>query len=157
MLFFSSGLTNSYHNTNLLSDNLNAANEPSQEKRKSELFFLDTLGDSTYGLKEMILEDKNRTFVQIGSVIKTVLKKYRHESDEDLTRIWSFWEKVVGPVIAENAQPAAFKGNILILHVSSSTWIQQLRFLKKDMIAKINDAIGKEMVLEIKFKIGSLY
>ncbi|KKK55968.1 hypothetical protein LCGC14_3069230, partial [marine sediment metagenome] len=41
--------------------------------------------------------------------------------------------------------------------VNSSTWIQQLRFLKKDLIAKINDALGKEMVSEIKFKIGSLY
>ena len=105
----------------------------------------------------MTWKDKNRKFVRLGSVIKNVLKNYRNESDEELTQIWSLWEKVVGPVIAENAQPAAFKGNILILHVSSSTWIQQLRFLKKDMIAKINDAFGKEMVSEIKFKIGSLY
>ncbi len=135
------------------------------------MFFLDTLRDSTYGIKKflklsqvgvnrylsMTWEDKNREFVRLGSVIKNVLKNYRHESDEELTQIWSLWEKVVGPVIAENAQPAAFKGNILILHVNSSTWIQQLRFLKKDMIAKINDALGKEMVSEIKFKIGSLY
>ncbi len=105
----------------------------------------------------MTSEDKNREFVRLGSVIKNVLKNYRLESDEELTQIWSLWEKVVGPVIAENAQPAAFKGNILILHVNSSTWIQQLRFLKKDLIAKINDALGKEMVSEIKFKIGSLY
>ena len=105
----------------------------------------------------MAWEEKNRKFVRLGSVIKNILKNYRTDSDEELTRIWNLWKKVVGPVIAENAQPAAFKGKILILHVSSATWIQQLRFLKKDMISKINDALGKEMVSEIKFKIGSLY
>ena len=59
-------------------------------------------------------------------------------------------------VIAQNAKPAAFKGRILLVHVNSSTWIHQLQFLKKEMIAKLNDTLGKTLIEDLKFKIGPL-
>jgi len=42
------------------------------------------------------------------------------------------------------------------VHVISSTWIHQLQFLKNDLMAKINAALGKPLIQEIKFKIGPL-
>jgi predicted nucleic acid-binding Zn ribbon protein len=64
------------------------------------------------------------------------------------------WDRVVGAPIAGNAKPAAFKGRILLVHVTSSTWIHQLQFLRKDIIEQLNRALGKELIEEIKFKIG---
>ena len=66
------------------------------------------------------------------------------------------WNSAVGDVVAKNTRPAAFKGRLLLVHVVSSTWMHQLQFLKTDIIAKVNDALGKDMVGEIKFKIGPL-
>ena len=71
-----------------------------------------------------------------------------------MTQIWSLWDSAVGEMIAENAQPAAIKDKLLIVHATSSSWVQQLQFLKKDIIKKLNAAYGKELVEEIKFKIG---
>ena len=65
-------------------------------------------------------------------------------------------DDIVGDVIAQNARPAAFKGKILLVHVSSSTWVHQLQFLKQEMIAKLNDTFGKELISDLKFKIGPL-
>ncbi len=73
-----------------------------------------------------------------------------------MTRIWALWDKTMGMAIAENARPAAFKGQLLVVQVASSPWMQQLQFLKKDIIQKLNIALGKELVQEIKFKIGSM-
>jgi predicted nucleic acid-binding Zn ribbon protein len=42
------------------------------------------------------------------------------------------------------------------VNVTSSTWMHQLQFLKKDIIKQINHALGKELVEEIKFKIGPI-
>jgi predicted nucleic acid-binding Zn ribbon protein len=92
----------------------------------------------------------------IGNIIPKVLRSYRLGTDEELSQIWDLWEHVVGKAISENARPAAFKGKLLLVHATSSTWIQQLQFLKKDMIKKINEALGKNLVEEIKFKIGPL-
>ena len=101
-------------------------------------------------------DDKQPGFVHIGRVIDGVLKNYRSKPDFELTEIWRLWDKAVGATIAQNARPAAFKGKLLIVHVISSTWIHQLQFLKNDLMAKINDALGKPLIREIKFKIGPL-
>jgi hypothetical protein len=101
-------------------------------------------------------DDTQPGFVHIGNVIDGVLKNYRSKPDFELTEIWRLWDEAVGATIAQNARPAAFKGQLLIVHVISSTWIHQLQFLKNDLMAKINDALGKPLIQEIKFKIGPL-
>lgn len=93
-------------------------------------------------------------FVRIGSVINKALKTYRYQSDEELAKIWGLWNSVVGEGIAGNAQPGAIKGRLLVVNVSSSIWMQQLQYNKKEMLKEINDALGKKLVDEIKFKIG---
>ena len=100
--------------------------------------------------------DKQSDFVQIGNVIDGVLKNFRSEPDYALTKIWRLWDEAAGETIASNARPAAFKGKLLIVHVVSATWIHQLQFLKNDLMAKLNDALEKPLVEEIKFKIGPI-
>ena len=93
-------------------------------------------------------------FVHIGSIIDEVLKTYRREPDGELIRVWNVWDSIVGEVISKNAKPAAFKGRILLVYVTSSTWIHQLQFLKEEMIARLNEALGKALIDDLKFKIG---
>jgi predicted nucleic acid-binding Zn ribbon protein len=93
-------------------------------------------------------------FVHIGSIIEDVLKNYRRAPDGELIRVWHVWDGIVGDVISKNAKPAAFKGRILLVHVTSSTWVHQLQFLKKEMIAKLDEALGKSLIDDLKFKIG---
>jgi hypothetical protein len=104
------------------------------------------------------MRDRNpkEDFVHIGSIIGDVLEQYGRRSDGELSRVWPIWDEAVGADIAANAQPAAFKGNLLLVHVTNSTWIHQLQFLKTDIISKLNTALGKPLITEIKFKIGSL-
>ncbi|MFH2064033.1 MAG: DUF721 domain-containing protein [Pseudomonadota bacterium] len=100
---------------------------------------------------------KNQELSHVGTMISGILNTCRsNRPDIEMTRIWSLWSEAIGPTIAENARPAAFKGHVLLVHVTSSPWMQQLQFLKQDIIRKLNTALGKEMVTEIKFKIGSV-
>ena len=99
---------------------------------------------------------KLKESVHISSVLDNILTTYRQESDSGLSRVWGFWNDAVGKIIAENAQPAAFRGKVLLVHVTSSTWIHELRFLEKGIIRNINSISGDNLVEEIKFKIGTL-
>ncbi len=96
----------------------------------------------------------NRQAVPIGSIINKILESRLQEKDAGLFQVWQLWERAVGEIIAENARPAAFKGKILLVHVNSSPWLHQLQFLKKDIINKVNTALGEDLIEEIKFKIG---
>jgi predicted nucleic acid-binding Zn ribbon protein len=97
-----------------------------------------------------------KDFVSLGSIIETLLTSCRKDTCRDLAEILRVWREAVGESVALNARPEALKGNSLLVYVSSSAWMQQLRFLEKDMIRKINEAAGPDLVREIRFKIGSV-
>ncbi|MDP3283106.1 MAG: DUF721 domain-containing protein [Desulfobacterales bacterium] len=93
-------------------------------------------------------------FNHIGNILCDVLGAFRTDQDLELTGLFSLWDDAVGAAVAKNARPAGFKGKILLVNVVSSVWIQELQYYKKDMIRKLNEALGKELVCDIKFKIG---
>jgi len=93
-------------------------------------------------------------FKHIGNILCEVLNTFRLDPDLELTSIFSLWDDVVGEAVAKNARPAGFKGKILLVYVGSSVWIQELQYYRKDMIRNLNEALGKELVADIKFKIG---
>ena len=73
-----------------------------------------------------------------------------------MIRIWDIWSEAVGESIAKNSRPASFKGHLLVVHVSSSSWLYHLNFLKKDLMDKLNKALGSDRVRELNFKIGNI-
>ncbi|HJV64642.1 MAG TPA: DUF721 domain-containing protein [Geomonas sp.] len=71
-------------------------------------------------------------------------------------RIWVVWEEAVGRKIAAHAQPAAFQDGTLTLNVDSAPWMQQLNFLKRELVAKVNGQLGCELVKDLYFKAGRI-
>ena len=99
---------------------------------------------------------KKSAALHIGSILPEVIRTCRRENDTAMTAVWDIWAHAVGATIAENTQPAAFKGRLLLVHVSSSVWLHQLQFRKQDLIEKVNVACGRQLVDDISFKIGPL-
>ena len=99
-------------------------------------------------------DKEKRSFVHIGSVLRDMLKNSRLETDTSLIKVWDIWQEAVGDVIAANTRPAAFKGNLLIVNATSSSWLQQLRFLKPEILQKVNHVLENVSVKDIKFKVG---
>ncbi|RLB98206.1 MAG: DUF721 domain-containing protein [Deltaproteobacteria bacterium] len=97
---------------------------------------------------------KSDQFVKVGHIIQDVLRSQRKYGDAKMIRVWDVWASAVGEHIGANTSPAAFKGRLLIVNVVDSAWLQQLWFLKKDILGKVNDCLGEDLVGEIKFKIG---
>ena len=126
------------------------------ESTASILFTVQEFEKFCYSISHMKKSDKQSDFVHIRNILDDVLEPYRSKPDFELKEVWRLWDEAVGETIAQNARPAAFKGNLLVVHVSSSTWIHQLQFLKNDMIIKLNAALGRPLIEELKFKIGPL-
>ena len=99
---------------------------------------------------------KGSPALHIGSILPNVIRTCRREKDTAMTAVWDIWAHTVGATIAENTRPAAFKGRLLLVHVSSSVWVHQLQFMKRELIEKVNAACGTELVGDITFKIGPL-
>ena len=91
----------------------------------------------------------------LRTLLPSVLQGLRRDVDGDLLQVWEVWRSAVGDGIAENARPAAFKGDILIVNVANSVWHHHLQFLKSDMLRQLNQALGGEYIRDIKIKIGT--
>lgn len=68
--------------------------------------------------------------------------------------IWQHWEQVVGAAIARRARPLRLSGGVLTVVVGSAPWMQQLSFMKDDLVARLNSCLGEERVREIVLKSG---
>jgi predicted nucleic acid-binding Zn ribbon protein len=103
----------------------------------------------------MHAKDEHPGSVPIAQVLSGLLARLRPEAEAGMLEVWKEWDRVVGEETARNARPAAFKGSILLVHVSSPVWIHHLQFLKADLISGLNAALGRRRVTDIKFKVSA--
>ena len=97
---------------------------------------------------------KIHSAVPIGSVIDKILHSHVPHTAAEITRIGQMWDKIVGEIIAENTRPAALKEKTLLVYVNSSPWLHHLHFLREEIVRKVNDALNKDLIEDILFKIG---
>lgn len=69
--------------------------------------------------------------------------------------IWQVWDEVVGPQIARRARPSAIRDGVLTVTVASGPWLQQLTFLKGEIVTQLNEKVGEPLVREIYLKAGN--
>jgi hypothetical protein len=97
-----------------------------------------------------------RTLDKLSATLGKLLKARGLQSRLYEYRIFGQWERSVGPMIARHAQPQAVRGNKLSLVVDSPAWMQQLSLLKPEIIAKLNNSIGRDMIKDITLKLGEI-
>lgn len=70
--------------------------------------------------------------------------------------ICKIWQRAVGPNIAKKTLPLKLTGKTLYVTVATSTWMEELKYLKKDIIKKINNDLKEQTVEEIVFRLGAI-
>lgn len=59
------------------------------------------------------------------------------------------WREAVGPELARRSRPLRVKRGRLEVAVASAVWRNQLSFMKKDIVERINKLVGKDVVHEL--------
>jgi hypothetical protein len=93
---------------------------------------------------------------RIDEILARALQKRHVPFRREDRRLIEVWGKAVGPHIALQSRPEHLRREILHVRVANSIWMQQLHFLKADIIGKLNTVFGKESVKDIRFAIGQL-
>lgn len=69
-------------------------------------------------------------------------------------RVALLWAEVVTEEISRQTEAIKVKNRVLYVNTKSPVWAQELNFLKKEIIDKINAMAGLEAVKDIRFKAG---
>ena len=71
-------------------------------------------------------------------------------------RALAAWPRAAGPQIAKQARAEQLRNKTLVVRVSSSAWANELSFLKAELLAKLHELPGGEVVQDLRFSVGPL-
>jgi predicted nucleic acid-binding Zn ribbon protein len=92
----------------------------------------------------------------VQAAVKGALHRLNLDAKMKGYAAWMVWDKAVGETIAQQAQPAFMRGGVLFVKCSSSTWMQQLQFMKGKICEQLNRLLGKDVIKDIRFQMGMI-
>lgn len=92
--------------------------------------------------------------------VKLVLERLFNTLNlEEAAKKWRVvieWEQIVGRRIAEVSKAASVRGKTLVVEVAEGIWANELNFLKKMIIDKINKHLCNALIDDIYFKVAPI-
>ena len=98
---------------------------------------------------------RNLPLEESSQVMYRALKQAGLSDHAQRLHIFQCWRDAVGPKISARTTPDMFRAGVLFVKVATPTWQQELSYLKIEIIAKLNKALGKSMIRELKVICGS--
>lgn len=86
----------------------------------------------------------------VGAILEKTMTRLGFLQKARKYQVFSQWEKMVGRM-AKHARPRRLDGDVLFVATASSVWSQELTFMSKAIISKINQALGGEYIKDIRF------
>lgn len=91
----------------------------------------------------------------MAAILPDLLGKLRLEQRMDESRILQIWPKIIDPQIVVHATPAGFAKGTLFVTVDSNVWLDEIvRYRRKEIIERLQTALGKSVVQKISFRLG---
>jgi predicted nucleic acid-binding Zn ribbon protein len=83
-------------------------------------------------------------------LLKGAFDKSTWQQIQDV-RVLDIWEETVGEEIFRVAKAESFQAGILTVKVDHPVWRSELALMSKDIIRKLNQALGKVQVRRLRF------
>lgn len=106
----------------------------------------------TRRLSSATAKSRSAKIKSLDSLIGSVLKHYKLDARLKQVAALDIWNEVVGQQIASIAKAQRIEHGNLIVSVEKSVWRNELQFLKKEIIKKLNDKLKEEIVKDIVFR-----
>jgi predicted nucleic acid-binding Zn ribbon protein len=68
--------------------------------------------------------------------------------------VFAGWEDAVGPQVAAHARPLVLDGGRLVVEVDEPGWATQLRYLERDLIARLAPHVGGTPIDAIEVRVA---
>jgi hypothetical protein len=92
----------------------------------------------------------------LEAVAKLLKSVYPAPDQLEAARAFSWWSRAVPSRILANARPVRLSGGVLLVHVSSSVWANELSYLTDDLLSRLREHAPMSRVERIRFQVGPL-
>jgi hypothetical protein len=92
----------------------------------------------------------------LESVAKLLKSVYPAPDQLEAAKVFAWWGRSVPPRILEHARPVRLSRGVLIVHVSSSVWANELHYLTNDLLTRLREHAPNTPIEKIRFQVGPL-
>lgn len=93
---------------------------------------------------------------RVSSAIQPILDRIDREGAFGIVRLVKEWPEVVGETIARRTEVVSLKFHTAVVKVSGAMWIQELNLMRAQILSRIKDRIGDDIVRDLRFVQGRL-
>ncbi len=86
---------------------------------------------------------------RVGDVLRSALGRIPEAQRLADHAVWAHWDAVVGPTIARHARPERLRRGVLFVAVDSPEWMQELQFLKHQLLERLNARLGRAALRDV--------
>ena len=100
------------------------------------------------------MTQSRRPLTPLPDLIAGMIKTHGFQSRMVEFTLQQQWGAIVGPHIAGHTYPESIRHRKLFLLAETSVWLQQLLFLKSEILAKITEVMGEDVLTDIVLRLG---
>lgn len=93
---------------------------------------------------------RNRDPELLGTNMRHLLDDRGWNVDVSAGAVMGRWNELVGPTVADHAQPVTFEEGVLTVRTTSTAWATQLTLMASSVLASIARGVGEGVVTELK-------
>jgi predicted nucleic acid-binding Zn ribbon protein len=87
----------------------------------------------------------------LATVLQGLLRELGLEGGAAGWRAVSEWPALAGDHIARHSRATDFRDGILTVEVEGSAWMHELSFQKLELVRRVNQSLGADIVRELRF------
>ncbi len=95
---------------------------------------------------------KKPGFVSTRDILNRSLPKFGLAEQINFQRIELVWPQIVGEKIADFTKVVRLTGKSLTVNLQNAEWLPALEPLQQDIVLKLNQTLGGELIKEIIFE-----
>ena len=99
---------------------------------------------------------RTKSPIKIDEALQPLLDRLDAQGQFGIVRLTRAWPEIVGEAIARRTQVASLKFHTAVVKVSGAMWIQELSLMKPQILSRLKEAIGPDVVRELRFAQGPL-
>jgi len=92
----------------------------------------------------------------IGNIVAELMARRGLNRTRTAEECEAAWREAVGPWLAQQTRVGSFRGGMVEVLAAHSALLQELGFLKADIIAKLNARLPGAPVVDLRFRVGKL-
>lgn len=94
-----------------------------------------------------------KDITHVGKIVGGIRDEFDLDEKGRQYEAFRLWPDIVGERVAAHTKPLYIVDGNLHVHCQGSVWSQELTFRKSEIIEKINEALGKRAIKDIRYKV----